>query len=135
MGSPEAELSILFVDDAAIAEMNRQYLNRPGPTNVISFPMREGAFADLSPELLGDVVISVDTATRESEAAQMTLETRVDELLVHGILHLFGYDHEKNSADARVMAKKSAEIMELLGKKEKSKMLKAKGKGLKAEGV
>ncbi len=135
MGSPEAELSILFVDDAAIAEMNRQYLNRPGPTNVISFPMREGAFADLSPELLGDVVISVDTATRESEAAQMTLETRVDELLVHGILHLFGYDHEKNSADARVMAKKSAEIMELLGKKEKSKRLKAKGKGLKAEGV
>jgi len=116
LGSPEAELSILFVDDAGITEMNRQYLNRTGPTNVISFPMREGAFAEVSPELLGDVVISIDTAARESAAAQMTLETRVDELLVHGILHLFGYDHEKNSADARVMAEKSAEMMELLGK-------------------
>ncbi|MFZ0613752.1 MAG: rRNA maturation RNase YbeY [Desulfobacterales bacterium] len=117
LGSPEAELSILFVDDADIAEMNRQYLNRPGPTNVISFPMREGEFADVSPELLGDVVISIDTAARESAAAQMTLETRVDELLVHGILHLFGYDHEKNSAAARVMAKKSAAMMEMLGGK------------------
>ncbi len=114
MGSPEAELSILFVDDASIAEMNRQYLGRPGPTNVMSFPMREGEFADLSPELLGDVVISIDTAARESDAAQTPLALRVDELLVHGILHLFGYDHEKNSADARVMEKKSAAMMELI---------------------
>ena len=114
MGSPEAELSILLVDDAAIAQLNRQYLNRPGPTNVIAFPMREGEFADVSPYLLGDVVISVDTAEREGNESGMALESRLDGLLVHGILHLFGYDHEKNTADARVMAEMSTALMELI---------------------
>lgn len=114
MGSPEAELSILLVDDAAIAQLNRQYLSRAEPTNVIAFPMREGEFADVSPQLLGDVVISVDTAEREGNAAGIALEVRLDELLVHGILHLFGYDHEKNNAEARVMAEKSAALMELI---------------------
>ncbi len=114
MGSPEAELSILLVDDAAIAQLNRQYLSRSGPTNVIAFPMREGEFADVSPQLLGDVVISVDTAEREGNAAGIALAVRLDELLVHGILHLFGYEHEKNNADARVMAEKSTALMELI---------------------
>jgi probable rRNA maturation factor len=114
LGSPEAELSILLVDDATIARLNRQYLSRAGPTNVIAFPMREGEFADVSPQLLGDVVISVDTAEREGIEAEIALEVRLDELLVHGILHLFGYDHEKNDADARVMAKKSTALMELI---------------------
>mgnify|MGYP000644553272 CR=1 FL=1 len=114
LGNHEAELSILLVDDAAIAQLNRQYLSRPEPTNVIAFPMREGEFADVSPQLLGDVVISVDTAARESDEAGIALAVRLDELLVHGILHLFGYDHEKNNADARAMAKKSAALMELI---------------------
>jgi probable rRNA maturation factor len=114
LGSPEAELSILFVDDAAIAQLNRQYLSRPGPTNVIAFAMREGEFADVSPQLLGDVVISLDTAEREGNESGIALEDRLDELLVHGILHLFGYNHEKNTADARVMAEKSAALMELI---------------------
>lgn len=76
--------------------------------------MRAGEFADVSPQLLGDVVISVDTAARESHAAEIALEFRLDELLVHGILHLFGYDHEKNNADARLMAEKSAALMKLI---------------------
>ena len=117
LGSPEAELTILLVDDATIARLNRQYLSRAGPTNVIAFPMREGEFADVSPQLLGDVVISVDTAEREGIEAEIALEVRLDELLVHGILHLFGYDHEKNDADARVMAKKSTALMELIRSK------------------
>lgn len=114
LGSPEAELSILFVDDAAIAQLNRQYLSRPGPTNVIAFAMRDGEFADVSPQLLGDVVISLDTAEREGNESGIGLEDRLDELLVHGILHLFGYDHEKNAAAARVMAEKSTALMELI---------------------
>ena len=114
MGSPEAELSILLVEDAEIAQLNRQYLSRPGPTNVIAFPMREGEFADVSPQLLGDVVISVDTAEREGNESGMALEGRLDELLVHGILHLFGYDHEKNTTAARMMAEKSAALMALI---------------------
>ena len=64
--------------------MNLAFLNRHGPTNVIAFPMREGAYGDLTPNLLGDVVICVDTAYRESRLAGRTLEERVTELLVHG---------------------------------------------------
>jgi probable rRNA maturation factor len=114
LGNPEAELSIVFVDDEGIADLNRQYLKREGATNVIAFPMREGAYSDISPQLLGDVVISVDTAERESKMAGVTMETRLEELLVHGILHLFGYDHETNQQDARQMEKKHLELIHLI---------------------
>jgi probable rRNA maturation factor len=109
--SPEAELSILLVDDLQIGAMNRQFLGRQGPTNVIAFPMREGRFAGLNPNLLGDVVISVDTAHREARAAGLGLEERITQLLVHGILHLHGYDHEHDAAQARRMAAKSRRLM------------------------
>ena len=59
---PDGELSILIVDDSQIETLNREYLNRSGPTNVIAFPMREGEFSNISPHLLGDVVISAETA-------------------------------------------------------------------------
>ena len=108
---PDGELSILLVDDSHIAELNSQYLNRSGPTNVIAFPMRAGEFSDLTPDLLGDVVISMDTAASEAQAAGVNLEQRFKELLVHGILHLFGYDHETNEEDARRMEEKSVELL------------------------
>jgi len=108
---PEAELSILLVDDPQIEEMNQRFLGRRGPTNVIAFPMREGPFADLTPSLLGDVVISVDTAHREARAADLSLEQRLTQLLVHGILHLCGYDHEQDAAGARRMAAKTRALL------------------------
>lgn len=111
---PDAELSILMVDDPQIEQLNRAYLHREGPTNVIAFPMREGSFADINPQLLGDVVISTDTAATEAESMGIATETRIHELLVHGILHLFGYDHEDNEQEARRMEQKSAQIMKLL---------------------
>ena len=111
---PDAELSILMVDDLQIEELNRTYLHREGPTNVIAFPMCEGAFGDINPHLLGDVVISTDTAATEAGEAGISVETRIHELLVHGILHLLGYDHETTEQDARRMEEKSAEIMTLL---------------------
>ena len=111
---PDSELSILFVDDPQIEELNQQYLKRKGPTNVIAFAMRDGEFSDLSPHLLGDVVISTDTAAREAQTAAISMEHRINELLVHGILHLLGYDHEKNDEAARVMEDKSREILALL---------------------
>lgn len=114
LDSPEKELSILIVDDSQIAELNSQYLNRSGPTNVIAFPMNEGEFSDLSPYLLGDVVISVDAAAKEGKMAGITMEERFTELLVHGILHLFGFDHENNEDEAREMEKKSEEIMRMI---------------------
>ena len=109
--SPEAEISILLVDDLQIAAMNRKFLGREGPTNVIAFPMQEGRFSGLSPDLLGDVVISVDTAYREARDAELALEERLTQLLVHGLLHLHGYDHEHNAAEARRMAAKSRRLL------------------------
>ena len=108
---PEAELSVLLVDDRRIAQLNREFLDREGPTNVIAFPMQEGRFAELHPTLLGDVVISVDTAAAEAERAGIAFERRLVELLVHGVLHLCGYDHEHDRAQARRMAAKSRALM------------------------
>ncbi len=107
MDCPEGELSILIVDDPQIAELNQRYLNRTGPTNVIAFPMQEGQFSDINPSLLGDVVISIETAEKEALDADLNVEDRFNDLLIHGILHLFGYDHETNEKDAAIMAAKA----------------------------
>lgn len=114
MGSPEGELSILLVDDSEIKTLNENYLNRSGPTNVIAFPMKEGDFSDINPQLLGDVVISIETAGREALQSGISTEERFEQLLVHGILHLFGFDHEKSEEDARKMEKKSDELLKLI---------------------
>ena len=111
---PDGELSILIVDDLQIEELNKRYLNRLGPTNVIAFPMREGRFSNITPRLLGDVVISVEAAVREGELAKISMEDRFDQLLIHGILHLFGYDHEKSKEEADKMEKKSNELLDVL---------------------
>ncbi len=97
-----------------MAELNREYLDRSGSTNVIAFPMREGSFGHITPDLLGDVVISADTAAREAREARIPETVRFDQLLVHGVLHLFGYDHEKETDDAEAMRNKEEELMKLL---------------------
>jgi probable rRNA maturation factor len=76
--------------------------------------MREGEFSYLSPHLLGDVVISADTDAREAQISATSTERRFSEMLVHGILHLMGYDHETSETDARVMEDRSRELMELV---------------------
>ncbi len=111
---PDAELSILIVDDQQIARLNQAYLNRKGPTNVISFPMREGRFSEIAPNLLGDVVISIETACQEGQKGGLSLEERFDQLLIHGILHLLGYDHENTKSEARKMEKKAQELLEII---------------------
>jgi probable rRNA maturation factor len=111
---PDAELSILIVDDQQIARLNQQYLNRKGPTNVIAFAMQEGPFTEIAPDLLGDVVISVETAHREAETAGLDWATYFDQLLIHGILHLLGYDHENDPSEAHKMEQKAMEILEFI---------------------
>lgn len=113
LGQSESELSIVLTDDADIAQINQEYLGHEGPTNVISFPMQEGEFSGVNPHLLGDVVISLDTALKEAEDAEISLEERFTQLLVHGILHLIGYDHE-NQEDEDEMDAKSLELIEKL---------------------
>ena len=112
--SPDAELSLVIVDDARMTELNKRYLNRSGPTNVIAFPMRAGDFSDITPHLLGDVVISAETARQEAEAIGIRLALRLSELLVHGVLHLFGYDHEKSEKESSRMQQKSDELMVII---------------------
>lgn len=115
LGCPSSELSVAIVGDRAMRVLNRDYLGKDRPTNVISFSMLEGECGDVNPDLLGDVVISVDTAAREAEEAGVTLWERLVFLLMHGILHLAGYDHERSGEEeARRMEAKEQEIFALL---------------------
>ncbi len=95
LNHPDKEISILFVDDRQIRDLNDKYLKRNRPTNVISFPMAQGKFAEITPQLLGDVVISVETAIKEARESGLSLEEEIAFLLIHGILHLAGYDHAR----------------------------------------
>lgn len=114
MGCPDGELSILLLDDSQIAILNKKYLKREGPTNVIAFPMNEGPFAEVTPDLLGDVVISLETAAKEGAKAGISMEDRLTQLLVHGILHLCGYDHETSEKEALRMEEKNKEILKII---------------------
>lgn len=115
MDCRDAELSILIVDDNKIAKLNKKYLKREGPTNVIAFPMTDGN--SIESGILGDVVVSVEAAEREGIESGVGIKKRFDELLIHGILHLIGYDHERNRYQADKMRKKTAELLRLLSEK------------------
>lgn len=109
------QLSILIVDDAMIQEVNRDYLDKDRPTNVISFAMQEGEGGGIQPDMLGDVVISAETAARDVSEAQTTFEGELYFLLLHGILHLLGYDHERGTkADAKRMEAREREVFSLI---------------------
>jgi probable rRNA maturation factor len=94
LGSKDSEVSLLLVDDDQIREFNKNYLQRDRPTNVISFAMTEGAFGDVHPEILGDIILSVETAARDAIACDIDFMDEVEFLLIHGLLHLLGYNHE-----------------------------------------
>ena len=98
----EAEVSVLIVNDSRIRELNRQYRSLDSPTDVLSFAMGEGDFADLNPQLLGDVVISADAALRQAEKAGHSLAEELGLLAIHGTLHLLGYEDETSSGRARM---------------------------------
>lgn len=93
LGLGDAELSILLCDDSTIHELNRRYRGKDKPTDVLAFPMQEGPEPSPNPNLLGDVVISVPTATRQARERDRPIIVEVTFLLAHGLLHLIGYDH------------------------------------------
>lgn len=111
LGCPDGEVSLSLVSDEEIESINRDYRRQPRPTNVIAFSMREGAFSDLNPDLLGDVVVSVDTCRSEAEAAGIPFADRLEELVLHGMLHLFGYDHEQSPEAETAMWRKTDAVM------------------------
>ena len=106
LGLLDAELSLLFVNDLQIQALNQRYLRRDKPTNVLAFPMRKGEFSILHPHLLGDIVISVETAKRQSNRFGLNKMGMIILLMVHGVLHLIGYEHEGTKWGAREMAVK-----------------------------
>jgi len=120
---PEAELSLALVNEDIIKDLNSRYRGYSRSTNVLSFPMSEGDFPNLHPEVLGDVVICIPVAQKEAEESGNTLENRLTELLVHGILHLVGYDHEKGGIRASEMEIKTKEILSKLKEPEESEEL------------
>jgi probable rRNA maturation factor len=103
---PNAELSVLFLGDRAMRTLNRTWLGKDKTTDVLSFPLRRGKFLQIQPEMLGDIVISIPFAARQANAAGHSLAVEIERLLVHGLVHLLGYDHEQGRREANRMKRK-----------------------------
>lgn len=103
LGESPAELTVTLVDDTEMQRLNRTYRGADRPTDVLAFPMREGTRAPGDDRVLGDVVISLDTAARQAHRRRVPAATEVRTLLIHGVLHLLGYDHERSATEARRM--------------------------------
>jgi probable rRNA maturation factor len=94
----DAELSVVLANDQFLRQLNRTYRQKDRPTNVLAFPQGPMPNASDLPLLLGDVVVSLPTAAREAREADQPIEAHVLYLVLHGILHLLGYDHERSAA-------------------------------------
>jgi rRNA maturation RNase YbeY len=99
-----AELSVRVVDDAEIAELNERFRGKSGPTDVLSFSLLEGPHAERRGGLLGDVVMGVGVAERQAARGRRTLDDELARLLIHGVLHLVGHDHETRDDALRMQA-------------------------------
>ena len=108
------DLGVIIIDDARMRRLNARYRGVDRPTDVLAFAMREGPFADLHPQVLGDVVLSAETALRQARARRHSLAEELTRLLIHGTLHLLGYDHEVSPADAKIMRVKERELWRLV---------------------
>ncbi len=106
----DKEISLVLADNRTIQELNKEYLGRDYPTNVISFSLSEGKFGNINPAVLGDIVISVEKAL--SDAGKTFFADELDFLAIHGVLHLLGYDHEgrASTASAARMEKREREV-------------------------
>ena len=111
-----SELSVALVDDDEMRRLNRDYRGKDRTTDVLAFALREGEGTTVQePGLLGDVVISVPAAARQAEDRGHSLERELAELLVHGILHLLGHDHERSPAEARRMFREQRRVLAEIG--------------------
>jgi len=102
----QAEIGIILVNDRQIRTYNREYRKKDKPTDVLSFPMREGIGGDLHPHFLGDVMISLETSAEEAKQYGRSRREQLLILLIHGILHLLGYDHERSPIEERRMQRR-----------------------------
>ena len=105
MELPDRELSLTLINDRAMAHLNRETFGRRGPTNVIAFPLDDAPSPGGPPALLGEVVISLQTTRRQAQEFGWPWQELLDFFLIHGILHLLGYDHEDPAAAASMDAR------------------------------
>ncbi|MBU2701506.1 putative rRNA maturation factor [Sporomusaceae bacterium BoRhaA] len=116
--SQAAEVSVALCDDATIHQLNRDFRKVDRPTDVLSFALNEGEEPEIvdgpAEELLGDIIISVDTLTRQAEEYGHSLERELAYLTIHGFLHLMGYDHETED-DKLEMRKEEEVVLSALG--------------------
>ncbi len=115
----DAEVSVSFVSNTEIRNLNRDYRGKDKSTDVLSFPLSDNGVYDINNEtgasILGDVVISLETAMKQAEMFGHSLEREIGFLTVHSMLHLLGYDHETSPLDSRIMREKEEAILEKLG--------------------
>lgn len=110
----EVEISLLFTDDSGIRALNRDWRDKDKPTNVLSFPAAPTRPGAPGPRPLGDVAVAFETVRREAEAEDKTFDDHLSHLLVHGVLHLLGYDHELE-AEAEIMEGLEVKALATLG--------------------
>lgn len=116
----DAEVSVSFVSNSEIRDLNRIYRNKDSVTDVLSFPLTDSdGHMEINKEtgavLLGDVVISLETAVKQAANYGHSLEREIGFLTVHSMLHLLGYDHETSQLDQRIMREKEESVLEKLG--------------------
>jgi probable rRNA maturation factor len=114
VGESSSEMGLTFVGDRRMRRLNRQYRKKDRTTDVLAFAMRDAHAphaSRLTPWPLGDVVISAPTAARQARQGQRSLDEELAVLLVHGILHLCGYDHERSEKEARRMQRRERMIL------------------------
>jgi probable rRNA maturation factor len=120
LANPRLCASILFTSDAEVHALNREWRGKDKPTNVLSFPMLERAdLLALShngpPELIGDIALACETCAREAAEKQVALEHHAAHLIVHGLLHLAGHDHETGDAEAAEMEALETKALAIMG--------------------
>lgn len=108
-----AEISILLADDATVRALNRRHRGQDTPTNVLSFPIGDADGGSAMPVMLGDVVLASGVVAREASVQGKPVDAHLRHLVVHGVLHLLGYDHETDP-DAKSMESLEVEILEKL---------------------
>jgi probable rRNA maturation factor len=107
LGLQDRDLSILLTDNRGITKINKEYFDKDRPTNVISFSYLDG----FNTEVLGDLVISVERAGQEAEKGGISVQERLFLLLIHGILHIIGFDHERGFNEARRMRYRERKLL------------------------
>lgn len=117
IGESQSELSLELTGDGRMRRLNREYRKKDRSTDVLAFPIREAVLprrARAVSPMLGDVVISLPTAVRQAKEAGRSVDDELAVLLVHGVLHLCGYDHEKNPREAARMSRRERALFRLI---------------------